>query len=283
MPVTTPKQWEKEMSDTKWYKLVFRQVQPIHIGSGSYGVVNETRIFIPGWTMWGALTKAYGVANNWQESDWKKQDNQKLFEKISCFFPCFDSEGSRENILFPKFEEGEFCLGEYSEDKFRAKFVDTFMSTAIDSLSNTALDDSLHELNVILPAAKADFKEKAEENQLYWVGIVKIDDTNKIPREVYIGGDVKYGLGKLVLESNSEQEDVTKWLTNEDRIINYLAVRDSVLKDGKIELLVEIERSWEKSQLNVRLRQPGGFFYIPGTQVEISARSIVKGIINDQE
>ena len=154
------------MSGKKWYKLIFRQVQPIHIGSGSYGVINETRIFIPGWTMWGALTKAHNLEN---EKD--LSDNQELFKNISCFYPAFKNSNDFD-ILFPKFEDGEFCLGEYTEDKFRAKFVDTFMSTAIDSFSNTALDDSLHELNVILPGAKADFVEDDKEKQLYWVGVV---------------------------------------------------------------------------------------------------------------
>lgn len=43
----------------QWYKLIFQQIQTMHIEIGSYGVVNETRFFIPGYTMWGALTKAY--------------------------------------------------------------------------------------------------------------------------------------------------------------------------------------------------------------------------------
>lgn len=43
----------------KWYKLVFKQNQPIHIGSTKWGIVNKTEIFIPGWTMWGALTKTF--------------------------------------------------------------------------------------------------------------------------------------------------------------------------------------------------------------------------------
>jgi len=109
------------MSDNKkWYKLVFKQIQPIHIGVGSYGVVNETRIFIPGWTMWGALTKAYNLQNNQSLSE-----NQELFENISCFYPCFNKDG--KDVLFPNFENGEFCLGKYSEDEFRAKLVDSFV------------------------------------------------------------------------------------------------------------------------------------------------------------
>ncbi|HEC92938.1 MAG TPA: hypothetical protein ENI51_08120, partial [Candidatus Atribacteria bacterium] len=170
--------------DKKWFRLVFKQTQPIHIGVGSYGVVNETRIFIPGWTMWGALTKAYNLKNCFDLFE-----NQSLFENISCFYPCFDEKG--ENVLFPEFTDGKFCLGDYPEDKFRAKFVGTFVSTAINIETNTALDESLHELNIILPGVKADYYENEREKQLYWVGIIKLQDNIKelIPKEIYIGGD----------------------------------------------------------------------------------------------
>ena len=116
------------MSDKQWYKLIFKQVQSIHIGAGNYGVVNETRVFIPGWTMWGALTKAYGIAHGWKNNDWGSESNQKIFENISCFYPAFKN-GDDFEILFPQFKNGEFYLGDYSEDEFRAKFVDTFVST----------------------------------------------------------------------------------------------------------------------------------------------------------
>lgn len=65
-------------NNKEWHKLVFKQVQPIHIGTGSYGVMNETRIFIPGWTMWGSLTKAYNL-----EMGSDLSENQDLFENIS--------------------------------------------------------------------------------------------------------------------------------------------------------------------------------------------------------
>ena len=269
------------MSNKGWYKLVFRQVQPIHIGSGSYGVINETRIFIPGWTMWGALTKAYNLKNNFPLSE-----NQDLFKNISCFYPAF-KERDNFDILFPKFENGEFYLGEYSEDKFRAKFVDVFMSTAIDPLSNTALAESLHELNVILPGVKADFAEenKKEEKQLYWIGIVQIDDSEKIPREIFIGGDTKYGLGRMVLENEPDpMNDISEWISQDEVIINYFpALNGSQIEtngDGKLELLVEIDKPWEQAELKVKLRNDHGFFYTPGTRLIVAdIDTIEKGIL----
>ena len=267
----------------KWYKLAFKQIQPIHIGAGSYGVVNETRIFIPGWTMWGALTKAY----NLQKGN-KLSENQDLFKNISCFYPCFNEDG--ENILFPKFKDGEFCLGDYSEDEFRAKFVDTFISTAINPLANTALDESLHELNIILPAAKADFCEKEEEKQLFWVGIIglseKIED--KLPKEIYIGGDARYGLGKLILIKKSKglSENEYSWKQKGGYIPatreNFNTSSD---KSKKIELLVEIMEPWNQAELKVKLRNDNGFYYLPGSEINIkniNSLNLMKGVFEER-
>lgn len=274
-----PRQWEKKMSDKKWYKLVFKQIQPIHIGAGSYGVIGETRIFIPGWTMWGALTKAYNLRKNFPLSE-----NQELFKDISCFYPAFKNNHDFK-ILFPKFNRnGKFCLGEYSEDEFRAKFVDTFMSTAIEPLSNTALDESLHELNVILPGAKAGFIENDKEKQLYWVGVVQIDDPDKIPRKLFIGGDTKYGLGEMVLENNHNEANINEWINKDGYVINYLPINyvNQSRIEGRIELLVEIKKAWEQAELKVKLRNGEGFFYMPGTRISVDTNNIdtiEKGIL----
>jgi len=258
-------------SNKKWYKLVFKQIQPIHIGKGSYGVVNETRIFIPGWTMWGALTKAYNLKTGTDLSE-----NQGLFENISCFYPSFDKEGKDENILFPKFDKGEFYLGNYSEDKFRAKFVDTFMSTAINPGTNAASDESLHELNIILPKVKRDYRENEKEEQIYWVGIVLITEEikNKLPDEIYIGGDVRYGLGLIRLV---DKKEVGENLTDDwQKKGGYVPVGKH--NNAKIELLVEIEKPWEKAELRVNPRG-NSFYSLPGTGKYLSEHSILqKGI-----
>ncbi len=257
----------------QWYKLIFEQKQPIHIGMGSYGVVNETRIFIPGWTMWGALTKAYNLQKGNDLSL-----NQHLFENISCFYPAFKN-GDNFEILFPGFKNGEFYLGKYSEDEFRAKFVDTFMSTAINPLSNSALDESLHELNVILPGAKADYIEDAKEKQIYWVGIVEIDDKNKIPKEIYIGGDVKYGLGKLILIKEAEEligesDEIEKF-----KRANYTEVSDETQQSVPVELLVDAI-GYDSKDLKIK---KNGFYYMPGHNPEINEFKLVKGKLIKQK
>ena len=72
------KHWVMIMNK-KWYKLVFRQEEPIHIGKGSYGVLSETRVIIPGWTIWGALVNKYVKDKNGTEN---YEKTGKLFEVI---------------------------------------------------------------------------------------------------------------------------------------------------------------------------------------------------------
>ncbi len=195
-----------------WYKLVFKQNQPIHIGYLDWGVVNETQIFIPGWTMWGALTKAYNI--------YKKEslsNNQNLFETITCFYPCFNSDGNE--VLFPEYKYGEFYLGEYSEDMFRLEFVDVFVSTAVYPHSRQAVENSLHEIEYILPQSKK-MKLEDKPKQLYWVGLLGIKEENKDKVEkflkegqkIFVGGEQKYGFGELELVKKVEEElDLPQW------------------------------------------------------------------------
>jgi hypothetical protein len=257
----------------KWYKLVFKQNQPIHIGSTKWGVVNKTEIFIPGWTMWGALTKAF----NQYSKESKLSGNQELFETITCFYPSFDEEGG--NILFPNYKNGLFYLEnhseEYSEDKFRYEFTDTFVSTAVIPGLRSAKEESLHEIEILLPQSKKE-KEIKEENkkeskkekkQLYWVGILGIkDDLSDFIKNdlsdflkkglnIYIGGDIKYGFGELELVSNEEIDDKLKdklkeWNINEygcltlddnKNIKQFLEFSPEIKFEGELKLLAEFD------------------------------------------
>ena len=235
----------------KWYKLVLKQNQPIHIGSARWGVVNETEIFIPGWTMWGALTKAYN-----QYSNCKLSDNQELFETITCFYPSFDKMG--DNVLFPEYKNGllylrEENLGrkEYSEDKFRYEFTDTFVSTAIVPGTRSAKDESLHEIEILLP------QSKKEKKSLYWVGVLGIDndlpDFFKKGLKIYVGGDIKYGLGELQLHLDPELENglfLEGWnidnngylnLSNDKNIKQFLEFSPEIKFEGELKLLAEFD------------------------------------------
>ncbi|MBP2072015.1 hypothetical protein [Thermoanaerobacterium butyriciformans] len=247
----------------RWYKLIFKQNQPIHIGSIEWGVINETEIFIPGWTMWGALTNQYLRTRGFNEIDKAK----RIFEHITNFYPgvkCEKDECSNIDPLFPKYKEGNFYIGDYFEEQFKFEFVDTIVSTAVEPLSRKAKDESLHEFEFVLPMSK---QNRSGSKQLYWIGLIGLEDgvIEKVKNffktsfKIYIGGDAKYGFGELELiyinELNDGErdlyEELKKWGLNEN---GYLFLDDSgdslILKqffefspkvkfEGEIKLLVE--------------------------------------------
>jgi len=208
------------MNNIRWFELVFQQLRPIHIGKLNYGVLSETEIFIPGQTMWGALTKNYNLANKINLNE-----NQNLFSSITCFFPSLDGK----NVLAPCYKDGVFCLNEgLSEDDFRFAFVDTFVSTAVNPLSREAADESLHEMDFVLPGPKNVLPQKGinKETRLKWIGLVGLEEYNSSVYDflqedkliITIGGEIKYGFGVLELISVKEinEEFLEKWNLTEN-------------------------------------------------------------------
>mgnify|MGYP001773923038 CR=1 FL=1 len=228
-----------------WKKLIFKQNQPIHIGSGRWGVLKETDIFIYGQTMWGALTNTYFQ---------KTQNYDKtLFEKISNFFPSLDGD----NILKPHYIKGEFHLGDFSEKEFRAYFVDTLVQTAVEPISRKATDESLHEIDYILPRPKREFqniqKLKLLKNQLLWIGIIDIEDNGflEIGLRIYVGADSRYGYGELELIDIKDLDEKDKefwWIDGENIKIKedefkptpyFIEIRENMEFVGEVILLSE--------------------------------------------
>jgi len=188
----------------EWYKLIFKQNQPIHIGKSNWGVINETEIFIPGWTMWGALTNTYLRNRGFKDLNSAKEK----FETITNFFPSFDGE----TILAPNYKDGEFCLGDFSESEFRLFFIDTSLKTSVEPILRKAKDEHLYEFDYILPAPKKEFKktlnDKGFKDNLFWIGLIAIEKKTaeeatknflKKGLKIFIGGDTRYGFGELEL------------------------------------------------------------------------------------
>ena len=264
----------------KWYKLVFKQNQPIHIGKANWGVINETEIFIPGWTMWGALTNAYLREYGFED----KGEIEKKFEVITNFFPSFDGK----TILEPNYRDGEFRLGNFSESEFRLYFVDTTLKTSVEPILRKAKDEHLYEFDYILPVPKREFRKVLEEkgfkDNLYWIGLIRIEekvrkDFLKKGLEILVGGDTRYGLGELELVEPDEEvpeSELEKWnLTprsissspnsKEVKLRNYLLFSnsDSVQFEGELTFLSEFD-----FRCRIPVVKDAGFFISPGSEVK---------------
>lgn len=264
----------------EWYEITLKPLQPLHIGSGNYGVVNPTWIFIPGWTMWGALTAAFGIKNDWDKT--ALSTHQKaLFEGISNFYPEIAGK-----THFPNYEKGDFCLGKFSEKKFRHIATDTFTSTAINALYQSANESSLHEIEYLLPETK---ENKPED--IYWKGIINIDKNNSTDlldflsggTEISVGGERSKGFGRVVIHQVKELEEKEKWNIQNDRIVSHAktfvhfvsADCTEHISQGEIISHVEVR----KSDTNLMVFSGMKWMYKPGCVCSSQNLLLKKGIV----
>jgi len=242
----------------QWFELTFKQIEPINIGQGGWGVVNETRIFIPGITMWGALTNAY-----FKETGKHYKDIKNIFEQISCFYPKIDGK-----VLYPNYKNGEFHLGDISESEFRQKYVKNFTSTAINPTSLNAKDESLHEIDLIYPY------------NIEWVGYINckkeyldeyLDEKKEI--KIYIGGDARYGFGLMEFTKKDSKKDYNFELIkgiyknehdnieHETILKNYLEFKNQEF-EGELEILPEFD--FTKGQKTIKNAK---YYITPGSKI----------------
>jgi hypothetical protein len=186
----------------KAYRLVYQAKSPIHIGWHTLGYIKLTRYYITGKNMWGAmtanLTRANGVPGI---SDYEKfgkllKDNILL----SYFYPALDLALP----LIPEYTNEGLKYGNCRASEFERLFIQSYGQTAVLPESNTAEDETLHESEYISPVVGND------QIPVYFVGyifihegasyngkLIKWEEIKSALSELFIGGDRKYGWGKL--------------------------------------------------------------------------------------
>jgi len=209
-----------------WNKvnIVFKVKTPIHIGYLPFrgSLVSPTRYYIPGRNLWGAVTKRITefVLKNPDIEDYKEIGKQVMENFRFSYFYLYDDK----NIYFPNYTDEGLKYGDVDGDKnkiplseFEYRFIGSRISTAIDPNSLTAKDESLHEIEFINNKFK---DEKGEVKNLKIVGCLWFKDGTKIKNEeitkkdkgimigefnvleeLIIGGESKYGFGRVVLDS----------------------------------------------------------------------------------
>jgi hypothetical protein len=254
------------------FKLIYQAKNPINIGYHKLGFIQRTRYYITGRNMWGTITSnlarclKYDAMKALPETDETplerhyKNIGTNLVNKdiyVSYFYPSIVGEESLI-LLMPKFTNEGIIYGKYSIGEFERLFIRSFGETAIEPACNTAEEGSLHETEYIAPVIEEDNQQK----QVYFVGyifvkeglkhedqtigfnegIIKIKD---VVREILVGGERKYGFGRLVLD-----DDKTKKINDKDSfmfdvgtrlILNDTEVRVEIEKDCPIPAHLDIE------------------------------------------
>ncbi len=200
---------ENNMPIWKAYKIIFRLLLPLHIGYKKMENIQYTRRYIPAKTIWGALTAAIA----------KKQNNRKYSEigktlksnlRFSYFYLSEKSDGSKP--LIPNYSESELKFDGYSIVEFERRFLDSYASTAVLPIYNSAEEESLHEIEIL-----ANHVKEEPEIQVFLVGYIFERQNANIPYSwqdalnlIQIGGERKYGFGRLKLISFQPVSATTK-------------------------------------------------------------------------
>lgn len=239
----------------KCYKIKFKTKSPVHIGYGSkLGIINRTRYYIPGKTIWGAVTAilARKMMNNYDANIYRTVgDLVKKNLIFSYFYPT-----KEETVLYPNYTKDGVGFGSennekfvLTKEKFEKEFITSYVSTALDKVSKTAEDGSLHEFELI--KNKSNGKETiftgylfAKEGNIGNYSVTLSEDSPFIEtkdqnfplfnaiKNIQVGGERNYGFGRLKLCEKKEINNSN--LYNSNMIVNLNDL--SVENDGYMAL-----------------------------------------------
>jgi hypothetical protein len=229
-----------------WQKfhVVYELHSPLHIGYHKVGNVQRTRYYIPARNLWGAVTEAltrrgfstHGVSSgNYQQvGEWVK--------KHCAFGYWFVYENSK--LLTPCYCKDGLKYGNLSVSEFERRYLDSHVTTALDSKTNSAQYGSLHEVEFIAPYSRNGARTQVS-------GSVFLDDeAKKILNWEYwlsnlqVGGERHYGFGTIrLIEMKSEGDPITctrpcQSVSEDKPFLAHVSVATNIQIRGQIEPLV---------------------------------------------
>lgn len=307
----------------KAHKLIYKAASPIRMGHHTLGYINLTRYYITGRAMWGAMTANLTRANGSDDSDYKYfGDLMKKYILISYFYPAMDTNNpmlpkfsigsasdTSADATKDKAKKSGWRYGTLPQYEFEQKFVKSMGQTAILPDQNSAEDKSLHESEFLSNQYRGEGKDKKNNlYDLYFVGYIFIKercgmeiggsektetwnsgDANQINLKksistIFVGGDRKYGYGKLLLLPdlcNNEPTDFFGFslldnvaqpcitIHKGEAIPAHLSVDSGLELSGDIEPLTS--REWSDGGAGQKIKQYGEglLFWVPGSTLLI--------------
>ena len=199
----------------------------MHIGHHQLGFIRLTRRYLPARVMTHAMTAVITqfLFDRPRPSDFLQMVLPFVKQRLK-FTYFFLSEG--ETDYLPRYKEAQLFYGDMTESEFNQRFIYSMQSTAIDYASQSARDATLHEMEFISPAS-ADGKRTALKGYLFVDegedsgmslriegGDIRVSHaSNSVNLSeafdyLQLGGDRKYGCGRVRLLSDLRSTDRTK-------------------------------------------------------------------------
>lgn len=175
------------------YKIVLQLRSPLHVGYIKIGNLMRTRPYVPGKTIWGAVTAALALERFGGDFQ-KAQEQTKSILAFSYFYPALEIDSP----LWPHYTEDGLCYGNQrmSAVEFERRFLAAYSSTALDYSCNAAATESLHEVEFISP------RDRCEGRPVYLVGYIFEHQNSLLDRwdglhRIRLGGERKSGWGQV--------------------------------------------------------------------------------------
>ena len=185
------------------YKVSFELLSPLHMGWRKLGNLQQTRPYLTGRNLWGALTARL---TREQGSDKYSEVGEEVCKSLvfSYFYPSTEPE---KVGLWPWVDSDEFSWG----------FLSSYASTALKD-GHSKEDGSLHETEFIAPRTRS-------AEPVYLVGYIfeKVGcslEWNSALTKLQCGGERNYGWGRLRLYGENPLELVTDAKIFEDYSLN---------------------------------------------------------------
>lgn len=211
------------------YRWTWQLEAPLHIGMPPAGSINRCRLYVPARALWGALTAELARSKSGNFPDYPGVgENLRKQTRLGYLFPA-ERVGSEWKAWLPSYEPGKGLVWKpegndtgLEDRRFRTRLLSTRPGTAIEPESDTAAEGSLRETEIV----NAVWREATgvPGSRVAFVGylFVRNDDTadaadtiriagRNVPDMLQVGGDTRYGFGKLQRLACEPAKDFFGW------------------------------------------------------------------------
>lgn len=219
------------------YQLTYQLLTPIHIGYRRLGSIQRTRYYLPGRNLWGAITARLTRACYPQPrpADYLAVGDYVRDHIIGSYFYL---KLASEGLYCPQIEQGKWYYGNLPSADFEARFIGSFGSTALNALTWTAEEASLHQIEFISPHVQTDKSPARPVNlqgYLYLdqdrstapLPLQELDDSTILDYliELFVGGEQGYGFGRIMRHGEPIGPEVTTELRPRPRDLDGRVLR----------------------------------------------------------
>jgi len=201
------------LGTARWlsYELTYRAAAPVALGAQPLGFIQRTRLYAPGWTLWGAITAQLTRAGRGRATGADYEAVGRFVrDNLPTSYAYVLVDGCPASPRYD--EQGRLCYGTLSAAEFEARFVASVGQTAIAPATLSAAVGSLHETEVIAAHDRASGAPVRWRLTLFarqpWAGLPEALDGLSVEavldalRTLTLGADRGYGLGRLTREGD---------------------------------------------------------------------------------